>query len=79
MYLIFTNKEEAQKRNKEIAIIQGVAMEEDTTQFWFECIENTKTKEAALVISDETLITDNEKNNLIENINWFTNFNMPKI
>jgi hypothetical protein len=71
MYLIFENVEKANKRNNEIAISQGTADINDTTKYWFECIINPETNEAALVITDETLITEIEKNKLIDNINHF--------
>ena len=71
MYLIFENKEEAQKRNNQIAVLQGTGDVVDATKYWFDCIEDVETKKAALVITDESLITEIEKNSLIENIDHF--------
>lgn len=71
MYLIFKNKEEAQKRNNEIALLQGTGDIVDSTKYWFECIQDSATNEVALVITDESLITEIEKNSLVENIDHF--------
>lgn len=79
MYLIFKNKEEAQKRNNQIAVLQGTGDVVDSTKYWFDCIEDVETKEAALVITDESLITEIEKNNLVENINYFVKLTLSEI
>jgi hypothetical protein len=71
MYLIFENKEKAQKRNNEIALLQGSGDINDITKYWFDCIEDAGSSQVALVITDESLITEIEKSKLVDNINHF--------
>lgn len=59
-YLIFNSLSDALYRSHEIAISQGAGDPDDITQYWFSAIEHTDGR-AALEISDEALITDEEK------------------
>jgi len=59
-YLIFNSLSDALYRSHQIAISQGAGDPDDVTQYWFSAIEHTDGR-AALEISDETLITDEEK------------------
>jgi len=79
-YLIFNTKEEGENRNKEIAISLGCNQNQnDITKYWFAMLE--KGNEIALVITDETLLSEDEKSRLkdeeymIEN-GWINNENL---
>lgn len=69
-YLIFNNELEAQNRNNEICISQGSGKPGDITRFWFGIIN--KESDFALVVDDESLLTDIERQNLKDE-QWMVN------
>lgn len=69
-YLIFNTESEAQVRNHEICVSQGSGKPGDITQYWFSTIMNNL--ECALVVDDESLLTDIERENLKDE-QWMTN------
>lgn len=56
-YLIFPTEQDAQDRSHEIAVAQGCS---GVTQYWFGWIVHPTNGEAALQITDESILTEEE-------------------
>lgn len=60
-YLIFNTRSDADIKNQQIATSQGAGTTAgDVTRFWFNTIDNLQTQQAALQVYDESVLSQQD-------------------